>query len=378
MLELKKIGFEIEGEFSAKIMRLLGDVLVFKGDGSVRMCAERKRGMSEELWTKHLAVRCHPADLLTSAEGVSKPWGVSDMAEVSMIFGELQSAYERNEFHFNQSAGFHVHTSYSEYPSEIMSSRFFAYFITAMAKKFPKEYKARHKGYYCNVPQSLEARRARLMKKEFKYEKGFERVEAFMNESRYRAINMTHAMSSHGTIEFRIFPSCEPKRMLEMLQFTIKTVNQFLAKDTYSVVFEEKLKNEVKKKSSSVYGSFPIPTKRVYLFSERSTDETISLVANNKPIVQDYDSVGITVIDENAIGRTKCYFCKGYSGDCDCYKEWCICCTQGTGGLKVRIEKCQCQSCDCCENCSEHGQCGCHYCRDCENCLEHGECGCEE
>lgn len=188
-----KLGYEIEGEFDptfADNMKTEGSI---GGDGSVNTCPEGHK-FSEDFMT---------------AEFKSKPTPIKKVESLTRILALFQQAYKLNAYHWNKSAGFHIHFSFKpKIPCELWSMQFQKYFHTELQKKFPEVLGLRRRNRYCKVVNSEE--------------------EIAFSDNRYKSINFLGAMKKHGTIEFRIFPADEPIKMQEYMLFTIKTIQKFL------------------------------------------------------------------------------------------------------------------------------------------------------
>lgn len=238
MTKLDKIGFEIEGEWGSKFCEKVKTRLpsVFHGDASITSCRTVKCGSLDRLELNSVPVKVHYV----------KKGALKD------FFDFLQFGWEKDEFHANRSSGFHVHVSFKEFPSEIMSSRFYSYFITRYRDKFPKEYEARKDNSFCSVPTSVEKFALDLVKKEVRYKKEFEKADKFAwrEIDRYKAINMRASWDERETVEFRIFPACEPKRMYDMLLFLINIIDEFLENDEFSFIFAKNIKSNKRKATS--------------------------------------------------------------------------------------------------------------------------------
>lgn len=191
--ELLKIGFEIEGEFHPDFMNeivAIGGVM--KHDGSVRC---NHSGLQAKEYNS-------PVIPLTR-EGLKL---------CDKIFATFKKARSLGQYYANDSAGFHIHTSYAPIsPPELVSHLFYRTYMQNLQIAFPDVIPNRITGQYCKAVESDE--------------------EIWRGGSRYRAINYQPALSRHGTIEFRIFPSNMPDIMEEYVHFTIKQIKEFLHDD---------------------------------------------------------------------------------------------------------------------------------------------------
>lgn len=192
--KIKKVGFEIEGEFSRQLiseLELLGKI---KGDGSLRHCDSGYCNQNN----------------LQLAEFNSEPF-LPTSTKLDKFFVDLQSEYKKKRFHFNATCGFHIHISFSPVkPLEIFSEEFVSYFIDCLKKQLPDVVERRKESTYCIINKSDE--------------------QLSYNLSRYRAVNIYPSFSSHRTIELRIFPSDEPLKMLSYVKFAVRTVQNFIEK----------------------------------------------------------------------------------------------------------------------------------------------------
>lgn len=197
---INKVGFEIEGEFSTGLQEALKDYGGMTGDGSLRRCG-----------------REFPCSNLELAEFRSTPYAeTEDIIKFFTLFEKLSK--KRNflggssKYHWNSSCGFHVHVSFTpKVPVEIWSAEFARYFLKRLRVYFPNELEQRRKIHFCKVVTA-------------------EKDIAQRNTGdRYRFINFGPAMYRHGTIEFRIFPAAEPKKMNGYTLFVVESINKFLS-----------------------------------------------------------------------------------------------------------------------------------------------------
>lgn len=204
--KISKFGIEIEGEFGEKILNQLSAYGEIKTDGSVHHC--------RKLTKKHK--NCYE---LSTMEFASKP--IKSLQAVKKIFELLEIAKNENKYHWNKSAGFHIHVSFKpKIPVEIISSQFNFFFHQELEKKFKTIIRIRGENEYCRI--------------------GFadDSEIAFTND-RYKSINFMPSFKKHGTIEFRIFPSATPKTMYQYLKFTLSTIKKFLKKELKTEFSEE-------------------------------------------------------------------------------------------------------------------------------------------
>src|SRR5258708_9937935 len=191
-----KIGMEVEGEFERSLREqlvLLGGAM--HGDGSVRRC-KHNISFHKKFYDK----------VLETAEYVTAPVLLEDKKEFKKVFDVLKEGTKDGRFHWNKSAGFHIHISFRPMiPPEIRSTKFTKFMLDAIKDKFPIEYRMRTATQWCRVT-GLDS-------------------EDFINDphDRYKAINYA-SFQKHGTLEFRIFPSRHPHRMYQYVCFIIKKV----------------------------------------------------------------------------------------------------------------------------------------------------------
>lgn len=222
--KLLKFGFEIEGEFTRGLRTKIADMGIgdIKGDGSVQKCYQ----INGEQLAFHK--KWKDKEHITS-EFASVPFVVPSKLRMNEFFKTLQKEYELGNYHWNESAGFHIHTSFEpKIPMSIFSLRFSSYFLDKLAEKFPSEFNSRRNNRYCKVKIGV----ADLVRKYSSYG-------GHNSFDRYKAINFIPAMQRHGTVEFRIFPANEPKKMKEYLDFTFKTIQDFLETEADKLNFRK-------------------------------------------------------------------------------------------------------------------------------------------
>ncbi len=197
--KILKFGFEIEGEFTHELLSKLRKYGSTHGDSTVHNCDYSHSNF-------HLENEAHQ---YLPYEFSSYPFLLNEKNKIKKIFNLLA---ENNQYHWNKTAGFHIHTSFTpKYPPEILSVQFAQFFFDELTKKIGA-LKARRKNSYCrDIVNEIEI--------------------AELRKEKYRAINFGASLDEHGTIEFRIFPSAKPTRMYKFLLFTIKTINKFLKND---------------------------------------------------------------------------------------------------------------------------------------------------
>lgn len=235
--KIHKFGFEIEGEFTHSMIKNKLEIANFDedeyeesresdyggmhSDSSVSSCYNESRATrAYKKWHEK-----HNNDMI-EAEFASAPFPFTEsgIKKSLKVFDLFQEGWENGEYHNNPSCGFHIHVSFTpeEVPPEIVSEEFDKYFTERMASTFTKEFKERKNNRYCMAGKLTEVEIANKQ------------------HDRYRAVNFNHLSDRRKTVEFRIFPSAEPKKMLEYLQFTLKVVSDFLTKHKLQrhIVFE--------------------------------------------------------------------------------------------------------------------------------------------
>lgn len=219
---INKFGFEIEGEFTNQVRNKLMKSGFLHYDGSVYACKLNN------------AFHLKNDKIYFVNEFSSYPFDYKSHPRKSLIAAKtIFNLLEDNNYHWNSSAGFHIHISFEpKYPAEILSVEFAQFFSDELTKKIGA-LKMRRNNNYCRDIINLEEI-------------------AQLKREKYRFINFGAALSEHGTIEFRIFPSAKPAKMYKFLLFTIKTINKFLKNDL-EIPFESeidmsennKIKNEL-------------------------------------------------------------------------------------------------------------------------------------
>lgn len=235
--KLKTIGFEIEGEFTDKLQNLLEreNYGIWKTDGSLRRCGKK---------TPYHIKNRNSYDLAEFNSIVYTITNEDEKSAIASFFDLLQKQYEDGNFHWNRTAGFHIHTGYyPKLPIEIFSKEFHDAYIKKLSETFPKEFEMRAHNRFCKAKQS---------------EEEIASIGRQYSVERYKAINFTHAFNTHGTIEFRIFPSSEPNRMREFVFFTIDFIENFLEniklERKFELSFKEKKYRRYKKFNEKVEG----------------------------------------------------------------------------------------------------------------------------
>ena len=208
MTKIKGIGLEIEAEMSQRAYNYLHGYGRLKEDVSIHLCEETKCRIQKGRFLKELN---------------SFVYSPRQLNKIKAFFDGLNDWWEKKEFHYNDSMGFHIHISFTpKVPPEIYSAEFRQFFLKKLKEKQRKMLKTRENNYYCKTLEK-EGRLA-----EDKSEHGDDMVESC---NRYQFINFKSALEAHGTIEFRIFPTDKPLKMFGYLQFTLDTIKEFLAGD---------------------------------------------------------------------------------------------------------------------------------------------------
>ncbi len=196
MLKIAKFGFEIEGEFSERLKEWLKQQGEMKSDGSLRTCPSANHKGTIPLYL---------------GEYNSKVNDIADLAAIKKFFNQLDTFHKLDEFHFNQSCGFHIHLSFNDFPNIVFSRKFLTTMLKALNTKQKTVMELRKGNTYCQTTISKSD------------------VKRGGNE-RYRFVNLWPAFYRHGTIEFRIFPANNPKTMYRYIVFTLGEVKKFLEK----------------------------------------------------------------------------------------------------------------------------------------------------
>ena len=210
--KIAKFGFEIEGEFSITTMGMLASKGELKNDGSLSPCCNN----------------------LSCKEFITEPIEYTEKGrkQAHEIFQILADARKKGGFHWNDTAGFHIHVSFSpQFPPEVFSAQFYQFFHERLDKKYPGVIQKRGTNRFCTVNRAgnegiLETR-----------------------DTRYKEINFFSAFQKHKTIEIRIFPSTLPKRMYLFLLFTLQTLHKFLEqkeiKEEFMLEFSDQPKRKI-------------------------------------------------------------------------------------------------------------------------------------
>lgn len=222
--KIDKIGIEIEGEFTSDLhseLQLFGGSM--KYDGSVRQCS-----------TTHSYHKKFPNQHLGTGEYITQPIKREDKKHFKKVFDLLEEAKKQGRFHWNKSAGFHIHISFNpKIPPEIRSTEFTKFALDKFQNEFPLEYRIRTAGQWCKIDD--------LNRDSFIAQR---------SPNRYRAVNYA-SFAKHGTLEFRIFPSKHPYKMYEYFRFTINMVEEFLNQKEHSFKVETEI--EDKKDESATF-----------------------------------------------------------------------------------------------------------------------------
>ena len=214
---IDRFGFEIEGEFSNGFSDDIraNNLGVMKGDGSVHACGSYDSG------TTGYDKEAHGRASLSSGEFNSRPFyfgRMGEMEEAKKVLDTFKAAAKAKRYHWNISAGMHVHVSFHPIkPPELYSLEFSQYFEKLLKQNFPVEYKLRKGNRFCGVIQDEQ--------------------QIAKPRDRYRFINYTQ--SNHKTIEFRFFPANEPEKMWGYLQFTLNAISEFLLLGLEKKIVEE-------------------------------------------------------------------------------------------------------------------------------------------
>ena len=225
MSKLISFGFEIEGEMSSTCIHFLEKYGTLHGDGSINFC--------DIPHNKELQLREFSSFVFLNNKTQKK--------NVENIFSGLQKLYDSGDFHFNETCGFHIHCGFEpKVPFEIFSVEFYEYFLNKLIDTYKEVYYKRGSNRYCKI----------YSKDIIEKEKGQVEVDIALETERYRGINFRPALESHGTIEFRLFPSDVPKTMYKYLEFTLQTITHFIKenetlKRVYGIEFDEDISESV-------------------------------------------------------------------------------------------------------------------------------------
>lgn len=190
--KIKRFGCEIEGEFAQDLAGALSKFGEMVNDGSIRRSNEND-------------------NFLLLYEFVSNVYDYNKegIREANKIFRVIDKYYKNGGFSWNKTMGFHIHLSFSpKGASDVWSKEFADYFLIKLKEKFKNVVRKRGANFYCKIDT--------------------EEKQIANGCNRYFFINFTCAMRKHGTIEFRIFPADEPKKMKRYLHFVFKQVEEFL------------------------------------------------------------------------------------------------------------------------------------------------------
>lgn len=229
-MDIHKIGIEVEGEFTLELLGKLGTLpgCELVSDGSVRTCHELNRSVSCPL----------DAEPVTGTRelriGPVEPDGGWESIFMAM----------RNGYHWNRSAGLHVHLSFKDGEREnvmapsVFFSGFALWFRERLELEWPEVMAARGNNRYCQAGSGYVIGTS-----------GPDRWDSTMfdssEHSRYQFLN-TLAWRKHRTMEVRIWPSGRPEEMVRMVHWTVKTFQRWLRRSGSMVVVrqEDILRNE--------------------------------------------------------------------------------------------------------------------------------------
>lgn len=216
--KINAFGFEIEGIFDSDSVNKFRTCGKIKGDGSVHGCDNLSGGNHNCKWCNN-----HAYQACEYNTGVI-PYTKAGAKEANDILKLFNTEYEAGNFHFNKSTGFHIHLSFNpKVPKEILSIQYHDFMVKRITIKYMSllEKNNRIGNTYC---------------KEYKGSRKDICREIWRGSERYRNINFQPALQRHGTIEFRWFPTCEPRIMADILKDILKWTDQFIKKG-----IEEKL-----------------------------------------------------------------------------------------------------------------------------------------
>lgn len=229
-MRIWKVGYEIEGEFSQKLireLRALGDIT---GDGSLEECGE------------------HGGDLVC-AEFRSIAQTISKLDEYNRkVFNLLQRENDNAGFHWNSTCGLHIHFSFIPRAAvEIRSLDFAYYFAGKLDTHYPQVVRKRANNNYCELNATL--LRTRTQERETMI------LPQLASTHRYQFVNIEAAMRKHKTIEVRIFNADEPRIMKEYIDSAVNWVRVFCkeyARKPMHYAVKQEIDNSVQEKTYNV------------------------------------------------------------------------------------------------------------------------------
>lgn len=197
---IDKFGFEIEGEYHPEVARYLEEFGEVKTDGSLNPCNK----------TQCLNLECK--------EFASNPYRRTQKQKAKKVFDYLHEQYKQKKFHWNKSAGFHVHVSFRpRLAFEIFSEDFVNFFHAELRKKFNNILQRRGNNTYCQAVNQTNSDIVKSMQRD---------------GDRYRSVNLFPSFVRHKTIEIRIFPASSPLTMYKYLLFVLRTIRKFLKENS--------------------------------------------------------------------------------------------------------------------------------------------------
>lgn len=268
--KLISIGFEIEGEWDNNIREKIRRKYNcgWHNDGTIEYCSDlniNPHCNSENYIKKELN---SPIYLLNTPQ--TKKQSLIAIKKLFNAINKKATIHNRTYpiYHFNRSCGFHIHLGFNPIQADVIFSvNFYKYFINAYKQKYKKDYYQRYLNKYCFdfvnnniIVNGAEYNHLTAKKAVKRFKTKQLCVKTLINyiqtRDRYRSINFFHSLLKHGTVEIRIFKASTPKKMLKVLLFTIKTVEDFLKFDfTCSQNLKLSYKNKLTE-HTRYYGDF--------------------------------------------------------------------------------------------------------------------------
>ncbi|MDE2233716.1 MAG: amidoligase family protein [Patescibacteria group bacterium] len=216
--KINLVGFEIEG---IEDRGSLADSKVITGNGELK--SDGSINTEEE------------GEDARGIEFASRPFALRSPA-IKKVFDEFQDRFYNGIWKFNDSCGFHIHYSFKPRTApEIFSVGFARFMLKHIEAEYPDVWSKRRFNSYCSV-------RDCGAEDVFSWE--------FGNVDRYQAINFLPSYRDTKTIEFRIWPADEPRKMEEYLNYTTGLIRKYLARPRYKIEGKEYQteKTELKKR----------------------------------------------------------------------------------------------------------------------------------
>lgn len=209
---IKKVGFEVEGEFTYGLRRVLSLHGSFTEDGSIKFCSDNDK--------------CRNKFDLNEFNAI--PVNINKLKELKKVFLLLKTVPNYKNYHYNDTMGFHVHLSFNTKPVELFHEKFTQFFTDKLKTEYPEVWTERANNYYCKAENCLTNKK-------------------ILCADRYSAVNLFSSYAKHNTVEFRIFPANTGLRMFNWLVFTTQTVSEYLMPSTtFNLILRGQLTEEMK------------------------------------------------------------------------------------------------------------------------------------